>query len=165
MKAIFDYAVAGAIVATGITACASNTAKAQTPARWSISAGPLKAGTIGVVHVQAELQPGWHIYSITQPAGGPIPTRITVPAEQPFEIAGRITPSPAPRVAFDSAFHMNVELHEKAVGFAVPVRSTPSGATHPDSIHVNVRYQVCNATLCYPPQTAKLAAPIPGLVR
>ncbi len=141
---------------------AGSPVRAQVPVRWSTTpvATPLKTDGITKVHIRADIQPGWHIYSLTQAAGGPNPTRITLPPEQPFELIGTAEPSPAPRVAFDDAFHMNVELHEKAVGFTVPVRYTPSGKARPDSVRVNVRYQVCNASLCYPPQTARLAAPI-----
>src|SRR6185437_8206739 len=67
-----------------------------------------------------------------------------------------------PHIAFDSAFKMKVQLHEKAASFDVPVRfigNAATGATG-DSVHVNVRYQVCNASLCLPPQTARLVAPV-----
>jgi DsbC/DsbD-like thiol-disulfide interchange protein len=161
MKTIYLYT---ALVATVVTAFgASHTqAQVQTPAHWTIApvAGPLKTGAIAKVQIHADIQPGWHIYSITQPPGGPIATHITVPSEQSFELVGAATPSPAPRVAFDDAFHMNVELHEKGVGFTVPVRYTGTGKTNADSVRVNVRYQICNASLCYPPQTVRLIAPV-----
>ncbi len=150
-----------------LAACSpSQPAAAQTPVVWTIAPPRvvMKNGAIASVRIDAKIQDGWHIYSITQPAGGPIPTRITVPPGQPFGAAGDSKPSVPPRVAFDDAFHMNVQLHEKAVGFMVPIRST-APVTASDSVHVNVRYQACNASLCLPPQTAKLVAPVSVVLR
>src|SRR4051812_24979979 len=54
---------------------------AQNPIAWSIDSGALngmKAGQKHNVKLVADIQSGWHLYSITQEPGGPVPTRITV---------------------------------------------------------------------------------------
>lgn len=162
MKTILIYLLY-IISAGSLAACSpARPAAAQTPVHWTIAPlrGALQGGAVANVRIDAKIQDGWHIYSITQPAGGPIATRITVPTGQPFVSAGDPAPSAAPRIAFDDAFQMNVQLHEKAVGFTVPVRFTGVPGSHTESIHVNVRYQACNASLCFPPQTAKLVTPV-----
>lgn len=163
MKTTLLYSIATLTLA----ACSSGrTASAQVPVQWSVAPvrGTVQRRAITNVHIDAKIQGGWHIYSITQPSGGPIATRITVPVGQPFVLAGTPQPSVPPRVAFDDAFHMNVQLHDKSVGFTVPIRftgmPTAASAHFADSVHVTVRYQVCNASLCFPPQTVKLATPI-----
>jgi len=164
MKTTLIYTLA----AGSLAACSpGRPAAAQTPVIWTIApiSAPIRSGSATNVRIDAKIQDGWHIYSITQPAGGPIATRITVPAGQPFVSAGDPKPTVEPRVAFDDAFHMNVQLHEKAVSFIVPVRSIGAATIVADSIRVNVRYQVCNASLCYPPQTAKLATSASVAVR
>ncbi|MEO7104609.1 MAG: protein-disulfide reductase DsbD N-terminal domain-containing protein [Gemmatimonadaceae bacterium] len=134
----------------------------HTPVKWTISpvAARLSTGDTTSVRVDVQLQAGWHIYAVTQPVagptGGPMPTRITLPSDQPFVLAGDPQPTSKPEVKFDDAFRMNVQEHDKNVGFVIPVRLAES-STPADSVHVNVRYQVCNAKLCYPPQTVKLA--------
>jgi len=156
-----------AISAGFLTACSPDRpAAAQTPVVWMIAPlhGALKPGATANLRIEARIEDGWHIYSITQPAGGPVATRITFPTGQTFESAGNPKPSVQPGVAYDEAFHMNVELYEKAASFTVPVRRAGATITAPDSVHVNVRYQVCNASLCFPPHTAKLAAPVLGTV-
>lgn len=145
------------------------TVQTPVPVRWSLAAlpAPMHDGDTASVRVDASIEDGWHIYSVTQPAGGPIATRITVPVGQPFVAAGDPRPTVQPEIAFDDAFKMKVQLHEKAVGFTVPVRATAAAAPSTaetaartsDSVHVNVRYQVCNQSLCLPPQTARLATP------
>jgi DsbC/DsbD-like thiol-disulfide interchange protein len=153
-------------LAAGSAAACSSSRTSATPAPvvWTIAppARSIGPGATSSVRVDAKIQDGWHIYSVTQPAGGPIATRISVPTGQPFIAAGSPVPSAPPRMAFDDAFHMNVEMHEKAVAFNVPVRSTATAVTAAGSVHVNVRYQVCNETLCLPPQTAKLATSAPA---
>lgn len=145
----------------------------QQPVKWTISpitgklanelAGKLVSGDTASVRIDVSLQTGWHIYAVTQPVagptGGPMPTRITVPSNQPFVLAGEPKPTSKPEVKFDDAFGMNVQEHEESVGFNIPVRWTAT-STPADSVHVNVRYQVCNAKLCYPPQTVKLATTV-----
>jgi hypothetical protein len=158
MKTAFIYTAA--VVA--LAACSqTQPAAAQTPVHWAIAPvhGVIKNGTVSNVRIDATIQAGWHIYSITQPPGGPYSTRISVPDGQPFAAAGNPKVLVQPRVGFDDAFKMKVQLHEKAASFDVPVRFTGKTAVG-DSVHVNVRYQVCNASLCLPPQTAKLAAPV-----
>jgi DsbC/DsbD-like thiol-disulfide interchange protein len=162
MKTTLIYVFA--LAAVSLASCSRRQPPAaQSPVTWTIAPirTPLKSGESISVRIDATLQDGWHIYSITQPAGGPIPTRISLPPGQPFVLAGNPVPSVPPHVAFDDAFHMSVQLHEKAVGFTVPIRLIGVAPAAADSVHVNVRYQVCNASLCYPPQTARLATPFP----
>jgi hypothetical protein len=89
-------------------------AQAQTPVTWSLktnSTASLKPGDKFAAQVIAQIQGGWHIYSITQGAGGPIPTRITVPEGQPFKLAGGVS-GPHPHVAMDPNFKINTETYE-----------------------------------------------------
>ncbi len=158
MKTAFIYT---ATVAALVACSQTPPVAAQTPVHWAIAPvhGVIGNGTVSNVRIDGTIQAGWHIYSITQPPGGPYATRISVPDGQSFVAAGNPKAILAPHVAFDSAFKMNVQLHEKAASFDVPVRFTGKVAAG-DSVHVNVRYQVCNASLCLPPQTAKLVAPV-----
>lgn len=132
------------------------------PVTWSIDplSAPITASPASV-RIHGRINTGWHIYSTTQPAGGPIATRITVPDGQPFVGAGKPTSVAAPIVTYDDAFRMKVEEHTKDIEFVVPVRAA-SPVTPGDSVRINVRYQVCNDSLCYPAQTARLAAAVPA---
>lgn len=160
---------------TGKGVSGANAAAPPNPAAWTVTpvngstvngsrvTGSTAVGRTTDVIVNVVLQAGWHIYAITQPApgptGGPIATRITLPLGQPYTLAGTPIPAVAPEVKYDEAFRMNVQEHSGSVSFHVPARRTAPQARG-DSVHVDVRYQVCNATLCFPPQTAKLAAPV-----
>src|SRR5204862_2874580 len=94
-----------------------------------------------------------------QGAGGPVPTRITVPDGQPFKLAG-VPSGPAPRVAMDPNFEINTETYEGAVTFSVPITVAADVTARPQTLNVNVRFQTCNDKNCLPPRTVKLNAPV-----
>ncbi|HEY3128684.1 MAG TPA: protein-disulfide reductase DsbD N-terminal domain-containing protein [Acidobacteriota bacterium] len=107
--------------------------------------------------LQAEIKPGWHLYSTTQPPGGPIPTRITLAAGQPFELAGTIE-GPPPQAAFDKNFGINTEWYDASATFKIPVKVSAKVTPGKQKLKVNAFYQSCSATLCLPPVTEKLEA-------
>src|SRR5258707_14264147 len=80
------------------------------PVKWSVRANPpIKVLNVSGklrVEVVAQIYEGWHIYSLTQPEGGPFPTRITVPAGQLFKLAGSIQ-APHPKTKFEEVFGIN----------------------------------------------------------
>lgn len=118
----------------------------------------LATGDKLVAQLELQIDPGWHIASLTQPDGGPLRTEITLPAGQPFKLAGPIT-GPKPHVERSAAFGVNVETHEGAVTFTLPLEVTAaiSAAT---KLTVEIAYQACNAETCNLPQTDKVSVEI-----
>src|ERR1051325_8091252 len=138
----------------------SGAARAQNPVRWAIKVNApatLKAGDKFTGQVTAQIAPGWHLYSITQGAGGPIPTRITVPDGQSFKLAGNVS-GPRPRVQMDPNFEINTETHEGSVTFSAPLVVAADASTGAQQLNINVRFQACDDTKCLPPRTLKLNA-------
>jgi len=133
------------------------TANAQTPVHWSATAASksVAPGAKTDVKLLAEIDEGWHIYSLTQGPGGPNPSKITVPGGQPFTIAGDIKAS-APDVKFDQNFGIQVETYEKKADFTVPIQVDKSTKTGSQKVQIAARYQVCNASMCLPPHTDKV---------
>ena len=81
------------------------------PVAWKVSsppAGALKAGARFTLKLTADVQEGWHLYSLKPMAEGPIPTRIWLAEGQPFTLAGAIQ-APPPEVQQDPSFGMEVE--------------------------------------------------------
>ena len=127
------------------------------PVMWTGAVAPARVRPGGLVDVRltATIDTGWHLYSTTQPPGGPVPTRITVVS--PGFVLGGAVQFPKPTVHPDPNFQINVETYESAVTFTLPVRVDPAAPVGTDTVVVSARYQACNATLCLPPQTAKVA--------
>ncbi|HUK18615.1 MAG TPA: protein-disulfide reductase DsbD N-terminal domain-containing protein [Bryobacteraceae bacterium] len=127
------------------------------PVAWKMeaSAKAVKAGDRFSVKLVAQIQEGWHLYSMKEVADGPIATRIWLAEGQPFQLAGSIRPSP-PEVIQDPSFNMEVEQYEGQAEFALPLRAT--GAAQ--KLTLNVAYQSCNNRICLPPKTVKVEATI-----
>lgn len=134
---------------------------AQTPVVWTATGptAPVARGTVAIVHLTARIDGGWHMYSLTQPPGGPVPARIAVAPDQPFTLAEPIV-GPAVDKRFDPNFGINVEMYDAQATFAVPIRIAPTAPRGHASVALTARFQTCNATLCLPPRTEHLTVPL-----
>ena len=109
--------------------------------------------------VRAVIEPGRYIYSITQGEGGPVPSRISLDADQPFTLAGDVE-GPEPKVRFDRNFSMKVEVHEGSVVYRVPVLVAAEAAAGEREMLVRARYQACTNRVCLPAQTETISVPV-----
>ena len=119
-----------------------------TPSEATLAAG---AGT--EIAVQISLEPGWHIYSLTQPAGGPTPTALSLEPCQALEPAGPVRQGRF-EAQFEPLFGVNVESFSGTAEFWVPVRVLPTAKAGAYDCAVRVRYQACNGKVCLPPTDA-----------
>jgi thiol:disulfide interchange protein DsbD len=130
------------------------------PVRWSLStAHPVVRGATLAVKLSAAIQPGWHLYSIDQPPGGPIATEISLPAGQPFTFSKPIV-APKPHAVLDPGFDMLVRLYSEKAEFGLLLKvdgQTPPGA---HTLRVDARYQSCNDSICLPPRTATVTVTV-----
>ena len=150
------------LLALAWLSCAPSSARAQNPVSWSASSAapaPVRPGDRFNAQVTGQIQAGWHIYSLTQGAGGPVPTRVEVAAGQPFRRAGAVR-GPAPRVKMDPAFQMNTESYEGSVTFTVPLAAAEDAQPGAAVAQLSVRYQACTETICLPPKTVNLGAAV-----
>ena len=133
---------------------------AKDPIQWAVRAimpeKPLQPGDTFKVELLASIEAGWHLYSTDQTEGGPIPTRISLPPDQPFKLAGAIESS-EPKTAMDPNFNLMTEYYEEQAAFWIPVKVAADAAAGKSQFRVQVSYQTCNDQLCLPPKTVKLA--------
>jgi len=135
---------------------AASTTLSLKPVKWTLVGAKapreVAAGRAVPITVQADIAKGWHIYSLTQKPGGPIPLRIELSGAPDVVVRGVIK-APTPEKYFDKNFGMTTELYSGSPRFTIPVAvpgRTPSGARQ---LHVTARYQVCSDKLCLPPRT------------
>ena len=131
----------------------------QNPVSWSLNSSKktAKAGEKFNVQLSGTVQSGWYIYSVTQGAGGPYPTRVTVAA--PFTLAGGVR-GPAPKRQMDANFGIETEKYIGGANLTVPVSVPATTAPGAQTLEVSVRFQTCNDEVCLPPKTVKVSAPI-----
>ena len=130
------------------------------PVKWSVvpRSSPLQVtpGRTVPIVIQADIAKGWHIYSLTQRAGGPIPLSIHLFDAADVIVRGVIK-APQPEREFDKNFGIETELYSGSPRFSIPVGVPGRSLTGFRKFHVGVRYQVCSETLCLPPRTERLA--------
>lgn len=131
------------------------------PVRFAVSVSPAPAhpGEVVTVTIKAQIDPGWHVYSVVPAATGPAATAIVsagdaVPLGQ--------TAEEAPVTHFDANFQTQVAYHEKTATFSRQFRVKSAAEA------VTLHYQTCNDHICLPPTDVSLPlalSVVPGAVR
>src|SRR6476620_814455 len=126
------------------------------PVKWSLVGGSaprsVVAGRTIPVVVQADIATGWHIYSLTQRAGVPIPLSIAVEGARDVSMRGVIR-APKPEKFFDKNCGVTTELYSGSPRFTIPLAVPGRTGRGPRPVQVTARYQVCSDKLCLPPRT------------
>jgi thiol:disulfide interchange protein len=105
--------------------------------------------------LKAEIDPGWHMYSLTTPPG-PIPTTIKT-IDSPA-VAGFTIFEPPPIRKFDPNFNADTETYEGEATFLVGIQLKKDLPPGPATITFEPRYQTCSGTSCIPPRTRRVSA-------
>lgn len=136
---------------------------AQNPTKWSLGpSGPgsdPKKGESRPLDLEAKVEPGWHLYALDQPAGGPIATTIKIVEGTQFEI--RNIESPEPKSQPDPLFIVDgkplvTRYFENEARFRIHVKALSDGPD-PSELAFDVRFQLCNDTFCLPPRTKRVS--------
>jgi hypothetical protein len=148
----------GIVFAT--TACYSAHA-AKTPVQWHIKNAPAKAVKAGAkfnLTIEGQIDPGWHLYALEEPAGGPIATIVGLTEGDPADLlrveAGK------PKVQPDPLFNIQTGFFENTADFTLHLQLNSGVPPGVSTLHVLVRYQSCNDRLCLPPHTDTIEVPL-----
>ncbi len=109
--------------------------------------------------LEAEIEDGWHLYAMSQPDGGPVPTSIAVAENPVFAEAGPAM-EPEPDTKFDQNFGIDTHYFEESVEFTVPFKVSATASPGNYGLPVKVRFQICSDTLCLAPQTQTVTAQV-----
>ncbi len=128
------------------------------PVQWSLSLEPERAapGTRLLGRLTARMDPGWHLYSLSTPTGGPIPTTITLAPNH--SVAAWKIHQPPPVHQFDPNFKLETETFERQAEFLLEIGLTPDAAPGPLELTAQVRFQCCDAKMCLPPRRVTASA-------
>lgn len=114
-----------------------------------------------VLLLEAKIETGWHIYSITQGPGGPVPTRIAVTTPAQVKLVGGFAVFPPAEKHEEAAFPgIVVESHKGTVHWAS--RLQWEGASREDWANMTLEgtflSQPCDANSCLPPRSQPFSA-------
>jgi hypothetical protein len=123
------------------------------------SPGELKGGSEATLQLSGEIENGWHVYALTQPAGGPTALRITVDDNAVAQATG--TPSATePQKRLDPSFRLQTQFYTRSFTVRLPVQVKQESASGRQLIPVSVRFQTCSDRECQPPTTVHLSVPV-----
>ncbi len=144
-----------------LSATAQATPPPPPPVHWQATPPPhsLKPGTKFDLQLTAKIDPGWHLYALTEPEDGPVATEINLTEGDPATLL-RTTQS-KPRTFQDPVFNQSVTLFESSATFTLHLQAAPTIPAGPHPLHVLIRYQSCNDHVCLPPHTDTVEVPMP----
>jgi thiol:disulfide interchange protein DsbD len=124
--------------------------------QWSLALEPGSAppGAKVLARLTGRIDPGWHLYSISTPAG--IPATILL-ADNPVVKRYRAL-QPPPKRAFDPNFNSDTETYEGQVTFLLELEIGKDARAGPAQLTVNMRYQTCSDKQCVPARWTGVAS-------
>jgi thiol:disulfide interchange protein DsbD len=124
--------------------------------QWNLALEPGSAppGAKVLARLTARIDPGWHLYSMSTPAG--IPATILL-ADNPVVKRYRAL-QPPPKRAFDPNFNSDTETYEGQVTFLLELEIGKNAPVGPAQIAVNARYQTCSDKQCVPARWTGVAS-------
>lgn len=80
-----------------------------------------------VLMITSKIAPGWHVYSLTQPAGGPTKTKIEVADSPQYHLIGQFRSIPDPTTHVDDTawVGLTIEEHANEVTWYAPIELAP----------------------------------------
>ena len=119
------------------------------PAQFTVNIDDVNQGEVAIIDVNAELDFTWRIYAVYDVPEGPSSTKFTIESDIVNKYGRVIEPEPIEK--FDEGFGNITKYHEGTPQFSIPLElkdDLPNGTYNVDVI---IDYQVCNNSLCYPP--------------
>ena len=110
----------------------------------------VRAGEVVNIIVKAEMDAEWKIYALRDQGEGPIATRVVVTGEI-IEASGLVWED-EPVKKYDDGFLTTTRTHQGGAIFKAPILVKSDLSPGKYNLSVNVLFQVCNASLCYPPK-------------
>lgn len=126
------------------------------PVRWRTSVKATGSDT-GIVTFRAIVAPGWHLYGLDIPQGGPVATSVDLAKSTGMVFTGPLTPSRKADEIFDPMFDMKLSWWDSDVEFTVAFKL--DGKADP-VLSATIRFMTCDGNSCRPPKTETVTTPV-----
>jgi suppressor for copper-sensitivity B len=104
--------------------------------------------TRGALQVVVDVPKGWHIYSVTQPPGGPTRTEVMTRSNPAVRFTGPFQPNEAPHKKKSEFFPVNEEYHEGQVIWTAPFELAAGSKPQQLVIEGEIKGQICGENGC-----------------
>ncbi|MBK0381510.1 thioredoxin family protein [Pedobacter sp. SD-b] len=122
------------------------------PVKWSFSSQNINTKEAYLI-ATANIENGWHVYSLNIPDGGPISTSLTFVKSADYKLDGKTTEAPKPISAYDNNFGMQISWHENKAVFKQKIKLNKPETT----VKGTLEFMVCNDKQCLPPEEVEFA--------
>ncbi|HET9430855.1 MAG TPA: protein-disulfide reductase DsbD domain-containing protein [Chitinophagaceae bacterium] len=123
---------------------------AQNPVSWNFSSRKVADKTYEI-HMTANIQPGWHLYSQNQPEDAiAIPTGFTINNNPLLKFDGKIKEMGSLEKFHDKKLDVSANQYSDKVVFVQVVKLKANAKTN---LTGSVEFQTCNDEKCLPPKT------------
>ena len=128
-------------------------AQVENPVKWSFTAKKIADKTYEI-HMTANIEPEWHVYSQTTPEGGPVKTSVDFVRNPLITLQGLVKELGKMEEHFEILFGVQVKQFSGKVDFVqkivlkAKVKTSVSGA---------IKFMTCNDNECLPPSTQKFS--------
>lgn len=136
-------------------------AASKSPVQWHLKSAPnkpVKAGAKFNVTITGMPDPGWHLYALEEPQGGPIATEVSLTEGDPADLL-RVEES-KPKMLPDPVTQKPAGFFDAAADFVLHLTAAKDAAAGAGTLRVMVRYQSCNDRMCLPPHTETVQVPV-----
>ena len=124
-------------------------AQFSNPAQFTVNIDDVNQGEVAIIDVSAELDFTWRIYAVYDVPEGPSSTKFIIESDI-VNKSGRVI-EPEPIEKFDEGFGNITKYHEGTPQFSIPLELKDDLSNGTYNVDVIIDYQVCNNSLCYPP--------------
>ena len=148
-------------ILAGVAAAQGARPGSKSPVAWTISSAPtqpLRPETRFSVRVHAAIAPGWHLYALEEPEGGPLETVIGLGEGDVADLLH--VGQSQPLSVMDAAFAQRTMLFRGSADFVLQLQIRKNPAPGSAALHVLIRHQSCNDYVCLPPHTDAVEVPI-----
>lgn len=115
--------------------------------KWQVNLSAVENGA-ATLTFKANMKPGWHVYDMNLPAGGPSSTTFTYETLEGVELVENVTTDKKPIEVYDPNFEMQLRWYDDAVTFTQKVKiSDPKNY----KILGEIEFMACNNETCLPP--------------
>jgi DsbC/DsbD-like thiol-disulfide interchange protein len=125
-------------------------AQADHPVHWTARVERARSDDSTRVVLHARIDRFFHLYSTTQPPGGPVRTTIALLPGTPWHMSELLRVPPPAKMA-DGNFGIMTEVYDDSVTVGVTVRKRPRARAM--DMRFAVEYQACTARYCLPART------------
>lgn len=141
-------------ITTFLAAFAS--AQIKDPVKWTYSAKKIN-GTTYEVHLTADIEAKWHLYSQTTPDGGPVPTLITFSQNPLLTISGKPKEVGKLQQKHEPLFGVDVKQFSGKVDFVQIVKLIAEVTT---TVSGSLEFMVCDDQQCLPTVRKQFSVPL-----